>query len=317
LKLTAAAPLIANAASSSPSSPSQGPGPQSMITGLTLANLRGAGLAVKTEKGLLNVTAAAKKTGHKVPADTDDLIQNGPRQLKACLAAAKGPYVEEASAEFAPAILRPQKIACIGLNYRRHAKEIGMPEPKAPPIFNKWNNALMHHKGTVPTKGLPFDHFDYEVELVVVMGKRAQNVSEADALNYVFGYATGNDFSERASQMITSQWTAGKSSDGFAPIGPYIVCADLVGDPNKLQLSTTVNGEQRQNSNTSDFIFNTQQIISYCSKLFPLEPGDIIYTGTPEGVVLGMPKEKQVWLKPGDKVVTTIEKLGALEITVA
>ncbi|HXY21355.1 MAG TPA: fumarylacetoacetate hydrolase family protein, partial [Burkholderiaceae bacterium] len=118
-------------------------------------------------------------------------------------------------------------------------------------------------------------------------------------------------------QMITSQWVAGKTSDGFAPIGPYLVSADLVGNPNALKLETRVNGELRQSSNTSDFIFNCQQIISYCSHLFPLEPGDIIFTGTPEGVILGMPKERQVWLQAGDKVVTTSEKLGSLEIIVA
>jgi 2-keto-4-pentenoate hydratase/2-oxohepta-3-ene-1,7-dioic acid hydratase in catechol pathway len=327
LKLGAAAgvsaPLLAQASNLPKSG---GPGPTSMTTGLTLANLRGDGnagprLAVKTEKGILDVAAAAKASGHKVPRDTDDLIENGEKQLKACVKAAlasksAGLFTAEKDAKFAPAVGNPRKIICIGLNYRRHAKEINLPEPKAPPIFNKYNNALTYHQATVPTKGLPNDHFDYEVELVIVMGKRAVAVSEDKALDYVFGYATGNDFSERASQMITSQWTAGKTSDGFAPLGPYVVCADLVGNPNALKLETTVNGELRQSSNTSDFIFNTQQIISYCSKLFPLEPGDIIYTGTPEGVVLGMAKEKQVWLKPGDKVVTTIEKLGALEITV-
>lgn len=168
----------------------------------------------------------------------------------------------------------------------------------------------------MPTHGLPGDHFDYEVELVMVMGRRCVDVSEEKALDYVFGYATGNDFSERSYQTITSQWMSGKTSDGFAPLGPWLLCADLVGDPNKLKLETTVNGEQRQSSNTSDMIFNCQKIISFASKLFPLEPGDVIYTGTPEGVVLGMPKDKQVWLKTGDKVVTTIEKTGALQVTV-
>jgi 2-keto-4-pentenoate hydratase/2-oxohepta-3-ene-1,7-dioic acid hydratase in catechol pathway len=329
LKLSAAAgvaaPVLASASVSAANLPKgSGKGPTAMTTGLTLANLRGNGaprLAAKTDKGILDVTAAGKALGLKVPADTDDLIQNGERQLKACIDAAMkskraGLFVAEKDAQFAPAIVNPQKIVCIGLNYRRHAKEINMAEPKAPPVFNKFNNSLTYHQATVPTKGLPNDHFDYEVELVIVIGKRAVAVSEEKALDYVFGYATGNDFSERASQLITSQWLAGKTSDGFAPLGPYLVCADLVGNPNALKLETKVNGELRQSSNTSDFIFNTQQIISYCSKLFPLEPGDIIYTGTPEGVVLGMPKEKQVWLKPGDKVVTTIEKLGALEITV-
>jgi 2-keto-4-pentenoate hydratase/2-oxohepta-3-ene-1,7-dioic acid hydratase in catechol pathway len=293
-----------------------------MATGLTLANLRGeakARLAVKTEKGILDVAAAAREHKLHVPADTDDLIAHGPRQLHACIDAslkAGTHFIAEKDAQFAPAVTSPGKIICIGLNYRKHAKEIGLAEPKAPPIFTKFHNALTHHGATVPTKGLPNNHFDYEVELVIVIGKRAVNVSEAEALSHVFGYATGNDFSERASQMITSQWTAGKTSDGFAPLGPYLVTADLIVNPNALKLGTTVNGEVRQDSSTSDLIFNVQQIIAYCSSVFPLEPGDIVFTGTPEGVVAGMPKEKQTWLKPGDKVVTTVEKLGSLEITV-
>jgi len=293
-----------------------------MATGLTLANLRGdakARLAVKTEKGILDVAASAREHKLLVPADTDDLIAHGPQQLQACIDAslkAGTHFIAEKDAAFAPAVANPGKIICIGLNYRKHAKEIGLAEPKAPPIFTKFHNALTHHGATVPTKGLPNNHFDYEVELVVVIGKRAVNVSEADALSYVFGYATGNDFSERASQMITSQWTAGKTSDGFAPLGPYLLTADLIANPNALKLGTTVNGEVRQDSSTSDLIFNVQQIIAYCSSVFPLEPADIIFTGTPEGVVMGMPKEKQIWLKPGDTVITTVEKLGSLEITV-
>jgi 2-keto-4-pentenoate hydratase/2-oxohepta-3-ene-1,7-dioic acid hydratase in catechol pathway len=295
-----------------------------MTNGLTLANLRGTGrprLAVKTEKGILDVAAAARVSKRKVPADTDDLIQNGERQLRACIESAlsskrSGLFIAEDEAPFAPPVVNPRKIICIGLNYGRHAKEVAAPEPKVPPIFAKYANALTHHKAVVPTKGLPHNHFDYEVELVVVIGRRAVAVSEEQALDYVFGYATGNDFSERESQMATSQWTAGKTSDGFAPLGPYLVCADRVGNPNALKLETQVNGETRQSSSTSDFIFNTQQVISYCSKLFPLEPADVIFTGTPEGVILGMPKGKQVWLKSGDKVVTTVEKLGSLEVTV-
>jgi 2-keto-4-pentenoate hydratase/2-oxohepta-3-ene-1,7-dioic acid hydratase in catechol pathway len=322
--LLASAAANADAGAASASATHHEKASSTMSTGLSLANLRGAGkprLAVKTEKGILDVAAAAKAHQLNVPADTDDLIANGEQQLKACVSAAlaaKGQehFIAEKDAQFAPAVTRPGKIICIGLNYRKHAKEIGMPEPKEPPIFTKFRNALTHHGATVPTKGLPNDHFDYEVELVVVIGKRAVQVSEASALDYVFGYATGNDFSERASQTVTSQWTAGKTSDGFAPLGPYLLTADLVGNPNALKLETHVNGELRQSSSTADFIFNTQQIIAYCSKLFPLEPGDIIFTGTPEGVVMGMPKEKQVWLKTGDQVVTTIEKTGALEITV-
>jgi 2-keto-4-pentenoate hydratase/2-oxohepta-3-ene-1,7-dioic acid hydratase in catechol pathway len=293
-------------------------------TGLTVANLRADGqarLAVKTGDQLLDVTRAARTLGLTVPQTVDELIESGAMDLRRCVEAARAaPHADwriaESAAQFAPAVLNPRKIVCIGLNYRRHAREIGMAEPKAPILFNKFNNALSHHRATVPTQGLPGSHFDYEGELVIVMGRRCDKVAEKDALDYVFGYCTGNDFSERSSQLITSQWLAGKSSDHFAPLGPYVVTADLVGDPNQLKLETRVNGELRQSSNTSDFIFNCQQVISYCSQLFPLEPGDIIYTGTPEGVILGMPKERQVWLKAGDVVSVTIEKLGTLDITV-
>jgi len=299
-------------------------GPATMATGLTLANLRGPNgprLAVRTAHGVLDVTVAGAALGFTVPRTTDELLSEGAGQLKACVAAALAAprpqwFVTEDEAAFAPAVTNPQKIVCIGLNYRRHAREVGMAEPKAPILFNKFNNALTHHRATVPTQGLPGNHFDYEVELVIVMGRRCVGVAEDRALEYVHGYCTGNDFSERSYQMITSQWVAGKSSNGFAPLGPWLVSADLVGDPNALKLETRVNGELRQSSSTADFIFNCQQLVSYCSHLFPLEPGDIIYTGTPEGVILGKAKDQQVWLKAGDRVAVTVEKLGTLDITV-
>jgi 2-keto-4-pentenoate hydratase/2-oxohepta-3-ene-1,7-dioic acid hydratase in catechol pathway len=292
--------------------------------GLILANLRSAGgprLAVRLDHGLLDARAAAQSLGLAVPRDTDALIAEGLGQLAACIAAAandgRGRWMlAENQAPFAPAVTRPGKIVCVGLNYRGHAREIGMPEPTVPPLFTKYNNALTHHGATVPTAGLPGNHFDYECELVIVIGRHCRNVSESAALEYVFGYCTGNDFSERSSQLATSQWLAGKSSDGFAPLGPYLVGAALVGDPNALALETRVNGVLRQSSNTADFIFNCQQVIAYASRLFPLEPGDILFTGTPEGVVLGMPPQHQAWLRPGDTVVTTVEKLGSLQVTV-
>jgi 2-keto-4-pentenoate hydratase/2-oxohepta-3-ene-1,7-dioic acid hydratase in catechol pathway len=151
-----------------------------------------------------------------------------------------------------------------------------------------------------------------------VIGKRARNVSEANALDHVAGYAVGHDFSARDLQLETGgQWMVGKTLDDFAPIGPYFVSADLVGDPNTLAIETRVNGEVRQSDNTKNFIFNTQAIIAYTSTLFPLEPGDIIFTGTPSGVILGMPKEKQVWLTAGDKIESSIEKLGVLKFDLA
>jgi 2-keto-4-pentenoate hydratase/2-oxohepta-3-ene-1,7-dioic acid hydratase in catechol pathway len=210
-------------------------------------------------------------------------------------------------------VARPEKIVCVGLNYCRHAMEIGMAIPKQPALFNKYNNALHPHAGTIKLPVEFAKKFDYEVELVIVMGKETKNVSEADALSCVAGYCTGNDFSARDLQLETGgQWMIGKTPDQFAPLGPYLVTADQI-DPDNLKVECRVNGETRQSSNTSDFIFKSPQIISYISRVITLKPGDIIFTGTPEGVVLGKPKDKQVWLQPGDKIACSVEKLGELK----
>jgi 2-keto-4-pentenoate hydratase/2-oxohepta-3-ene-1,7-dioic acid hydratase in catechol pathway len=152
--------------------------------------------------------------------------------------------------------------------------------------------------------------YDYEVELAAVIGRRARYVSEGQALDYVLGYCTANDLSARDLQTRTSQWLLGKTLDKFMPLGPYLVTADQVPDPQNLALRTWVNGELRQNSNTSDMVFSVAQLVSYVSQYLTLEPGDVILTGTPEGVVLGM-KEK-VWLKAGDEVTVEVEGLGRL-----
>ena len=150
-----------------------------------------------------------------------------------------------------------------------------------------------------------------------MIGKRASRVSEAEALSYVAGYATGNDFTARDLQNGRGgQWMVGKAIDGFAPLGPYLVTADQV-DPDNLKLECRVNGETRQSSSTGDFIFSTRQMISYMSNYFTLLPGDVIFTGTPEGVIQGMPRDKQVWLKPGDRIACSVEKLGELTFTLA
>jgi len=225
----------------------------------------------------------------------------------------------ESSLSYGRLITNPGKIVCVGLNYRKHALEIGMPIPKNPVLFNKFNNTLAAHNTTIrlPPREVSYK-FDYETELLVVIGRHARNVSESEALDYVAGYCTANDFSARDLQLESGgQWMIGKTLDAFAPIGPYFVSAARAGDPNKLKIETHVNGEVRQSSNTSDFIFNVQQVISYISRHFALEPGDIIFTGTPEGVIQGMPPDKRVWLKAGDQVVSTIEKLGKLNFSLA
>ena len=187
-------------------------------------------------------------------------------------------------------------------------------------LFNKYNNALSGHGGTIRLPTKVATKFDYEVELQVIIGKTAHQVSEADALGYVFGYATGNDFSARDLQYRDgkgSQFMLGKTSDGFMPVGPWLVGADLVGDPQQLAIECRVNGERRQSSNTGDMIFSCAQIISYASQVFTLAPGDLISTGTPEGVTNGKSEAQQVWLKPGDKVACSMEKLGELRFDLA
>jgi len=300
--------------------PAPGAHPFEMPRNMTLLNLRignGYGIGVKTARGILNVSAAAQALNMPAPSDMDDLLQNGRGGLLTNLvrAAANGPaslYIREEAVQHAPVVTRPEKIIMMGFNYRKHAEETNTTPPKDPPLFNKYNNTLNHHGGTIKLPTAVAKNFDYEVELVMVFGRECRNVSEADALNYVAGYCTGNDFSARDLQTLTSQFMIGKTHDGFAPLGPYMVTSDLIPDPNNLRLETRVNGEQRQDWNTNDMIFNCRQLISFASKMMTIKPGDIFFTGTPQGVIFGMPKDKQVWLKAGDKIACSLEKLGEL-----
>lgn len=202
------------------------------------------------------------------------------------------------------------KIICVGLNYRKHAKETGMDLPKEPLLFSKFSNALI---GSGKAVEIPeeTEQLDYEAELAIVIGKETKNVSTEEALDYVAGYCTSNDLSARDLQFKTSQWLIGKSCDGFLPIGPYLVTKDEITDPNNLSITTKVNNEVRQSSNTNDMIFKCDEIISYISKYITLLPGDVIITGTPEGVVHGLNQSKG-YLKKGDIVEITIENLGTL-----
>jgi 2-keto-4-pentenoate hydratase/2-oxohepta-3-ene-1,7-dioic acid hydratase in catechol pathway len=298
-------------------------GTRGMAKGLTLLTFVQNGaprLGVKTEKGILDAVAAAQMLKLPCPATIDDLLQteNGPalnavvEKALASNTAAKA-FVKEDGIKYGPVVARPEKIVCVGLNYRKHAAEVGAPIPKQPVLFNKFNNTLNCHNGTVKLPVHAAHNFDYECELVMVIGKQASKVSEADALSYVAGYATGNDFTARDLQLETGgQWMIGKTPDQFAPLGPYLVTADQI-DPDNLKIELRVNGETRQSSNTSDFIFNSRKMISYISQVITLKPGDIIFTGTPEGVIQGKPPDKRVWLKPGDKIACSLEKLGELK----
>ena len=264
-------------------------------------------LGVKREEGILEINT---------PASITELISGGDESVKSVDVLLReeiqGGLLKEEELELGPSVLEPGKIICVGLNYRKHAEESGMAVPETPILFNKFNNALAAHKENV---NLPQEvqQGDYEAELAIVIGKKGKNIKKEDALSHVFGYSCANDLSARDLQFKTSQWLLGKTSDGFCPIGPYLVTADEIKNPNKLGIRTYHNGVLRQDSNTSDMIFYCDEIISYISKFMTLYPGDVILTGTPEGVIMGLPEDEKDWLKAGDVIKVEIEGLGSLE----
>ena len=267
-------------------------------------------LGIRTETGVIDVAQASD--GHnRIPRTMDAAIREGAQAMKALQNLAQQPatnwLLNEQELQPGPCVGTPEKIICIGLNYKRHARETGMAIPETPVLFSKFNNTLAETGESIP---LPDNavQYDYEVELGVMIGKEARYVSVDEALDYVFGYFTVNDLSVRDLQFRTSQWLLGKTPDKFFPTAPYLVTADEVGDPQNLGLSCWVNGGLRQNSNTADMIFSVAECISYISQYMTLKPGDVISTGTPEGVVMGMTEKN--WLKPGDEVVVEVEGLG-------
>ncbi|HEX3885456.1 MAG TPA: fumarylacetoacetate hydrolase family protein [Stellaceae bacterium] len=207
-----------------------------------------------------------------------------------------------------PCVANPSKVLAIGLNYRLHAQEAGMPIPSEPIFFLKATSSICGpDDDVIIPKGS--QKMDYEIELAIVIGQTARYVSEADAKNYIAGYCVVNDVSEREYQIERGgTWTKGKSCDTFCPMGPWVVTADEAGDADKLQVWTEVNGERRQNSNTADLIFGISKIVSYCSEFMTLNPGDVIPTGTPSGVAMGFKPPK--FLKAGDVMRLGVEGLG-------
>ncbi len=281
---------------------------------MRILSFHGAGgvrLGVETERGVVDIRASAEAAGLSAPQTARELIAAGHAglaEVRAVLEAA-GDSVVTQEIRYAPPVTDPDKLVCVGANYRKHCEEAGLPVPDQPIYFAKYRNSLAGHGDNVALPAAA-QKFDYEVELVVVIGRRARRVSTQDALDHVFGYATGNDLSARDLQMRTPQWMYGKAIDGFAPLGPYVVTADEVPDPQDLDLRLWVNGDLRQESTTKDMVFSVAELVSDLSQIMTLEPGDLIYTGTPEGVVLGL--EDQVWLRPGDEVACEVGGLGRL-----
>jgi 2-keto-4-pentenoate hydratase/2-oxohepta-3-ene-1,7-dioic acid hydratase in catechol pathway len=218
----------------------------------------------------------------------------------------------EAGIAYGPVVSRPEKVVCMGHNDRKHVEGVKAPMPMVPVLFSKFNTTLNHHRGTIRLPVEVATRFDQEVELVMVVGKTAHRVPEADVLSVITGYCTGNDSTARNLQCDTGgQWLQGKTLDGFAPVGPYLVTADQV-DPDALAIECRVNGETRQSTRTADFIFDTRRMVSSISAICTLRPGDLIFTGTPQGIIAGEPPEQRVWLKAGDRVARSLEKLGEL-----
>lgn len=279
-------------------------------------------LGIQTDSGVLDVAQAVQQLSpaFAVPTTVTEAIQGGAAATEALhqlvhLALESSDrqtlILNEQTLNYGPCVTEPGKIICVGLNYRKHAEETNAAIPQYPILFNKFNNTLTGHGHDIALPRVTKE-VDYEAELVIVIGKQAKYISKEQALDHVYGYCCVNDLSARDLQMRTAQWLLGKSCDDFSPLGPYLVTADEVGNPNDLKISTTVNGKVRQNSNTADMIFHCDEVVSYISQHMTLYPGDIILTGTPEGVVLGDPVDKRVYLKDGDVVTISIEKLGSL-----
>ena len=269
-------------------------------------------LGVKVKNGIMDIAQVSDAYSLGVPKTIEQIIAAGKSVSEKLQKYAESTsfLIDEDNIVYAPCVTNPEKIICIGLNYLDHANESKMEIPLSPVVFSKFSNALAGNKQEIL---LPINakQFDYEAELVIVIGKTAESVSRENAMSYIFGYTIGNDLSARDLQFRTGQWLLGKTCDGFAPIGPYLVTADEV-NPSDLEISCRVNGELRQQGNTKNMIFDCAYIVSYLSQHMTLKPGDIIFTGTPAGVILGYPEGKRVWLKSGDEVSVSIEKIGTL-----
>jgi 2-keto-4-pentenoate hydratase/2-oxohepta-3-ene-1,7-dioic acid hydratase in catechol pathway len=253
-----------------------------------------------------------------LPASVRELIAlggSGIQQARSALSNARARLDPESATLLAP-VPDPRKIICLGLNYRDHAAESGVDVPSEPILFSKYPTALIGQGATILLPPVS-EEVDYEAELVVVIGPGGRDIAKERAYEHVAGYAVGHDVSARDWQLRKpgKQWMAGKTFDTFAPVGPYLVTIDEVPDPHALGIRLRLNGQTMQDSNTSQLVFRVDEVVAYLSRIFTLEPGDLIFTGTPPGV--GMARKPPVWLAPGDVVEVEIDGLGTLRNPVA
>ena len=268
------------------------------------------GPAGEEKPGVLDAAGRMRDLSGVIPDLTPDAISDSGLSRLRAIAPESLPLVEGTPRIGVP-VAGIRQLLAIGLNYRQHAIEAGMAIPDEPVVFFKAITSLCGPNDAVV---LPFDSAatDWEIELAIVMGRTARNVSETQALDYVAGYTIANDVSEREWQLNRNgQWSKGKSFDTFCPLGPWLVTRDEIADPQALALELTVNGEARQRSSTADMIFSVPNMVSYCSRFMTLLPGDVIITGTPQGVGWAMKPRRM--LKAGDTMRLTIDKLGAQE----
>lgn len=275
----------------------------------TVSTAAGPRVAVATSNGYVDLHA----TDPELPPSLRQLLAGGPALLQRTQQAAENPRAIRlpAGIPLLSPIPDPQKIICLGLNYRDHAEESGAPIPKEPVVFSKYPTALIGHGEAIvlPTVS---QEVDYEAELVLVIGQRGRPASVEAARGFLAGYTVGHDVSARDWQLRKDQkqWMIGKTFDTFAPTGPHLVTADEIADPHNLAIKLRLNGQTMQDSNTKQMIFPIPEVLVYLAKVFTLEPGDLIFTGTPPGV--GFAKKPPVFLKAGDVCEVEIEGLGAL-----
>lgn len=277
-------------------------------------------LGLETNEGVIQLQPLAAELGVNVPSSMKEVLDRSEEEinnLHLLLDTAKKASIDFSNyvldpkdIRYLPVVEAPEKILCVGLNYIQHAQELNGDVPTDPVLFNKFNNSLAAHHQEIPIPTVT-DKMDYEAELVVVIGKTAQHISQQEASDYILGYTIGNDLSARDLQFKTDQWLLGKALDYFAPTGPAIVTSDSL-DPANLTISLKRNGEVVQQSNTKELIFSVDFLVSYISQHMTLKPGDIIFTGTPNGVIAGKDEKEQNWLKPNDELTVTIEGIGSL-----
>ncbi|UOE92696.1 fumarylacetoacetate hydrolase family protein [Alkalihalobacillus sp. LMS39] len=255
-----------------------------------------------------------------VPANTIEFLEGGDKSLEEAYKAIEYAQAEEATnpkivlskddVRIEAPVLKPNKIICVGHNYREHILEMKRELPPYPVIFAKFNNAIIGPEDDIPNSPLT-EQLDYEAEFTFVISKKAKNVSKEEALDYVAGYTIVNDVTARDLQRRTLQWLQGKTLDGSAPMGPWLVTKDEIPNPHELEVVLKVNGEERQRSNTANLVFDVNYLVEFLSSIMTLEPGDVICTGTPGGV--GVARDPQVFLQDDDVVQIEIDKIGVLE----